>query len=522
MIGFLGKMGIRTRILMAPLAAIVPLVFSWIGYGTGLIKPGSIWLSVGFPVLAVALSIITALMVAKTIITPIRLTVDRIRNTGGGDLTQHFDLVTKDEMGEMSHELTLFVKKFSDILVQFWNGSSLVSNKSSILSGNLNEMIKSLEAAVFQVNSVATASEEMSGTAMEIARNCGSAAKSAEQANEAAVHGETIVNGTVALMDRINSIVKASAKIIEELGNRSDQIGEVISLINDIADQTNLLALNAAIEAARAGEHGRGFAVVADEVRKLAEKTTGATKDIGNTIKAMQSEAKQAVVSMDQGVKEVELGAEEAKKSGAALKNILQQINAVSSEIGQIAVASEQQTATIDEIASNIQHVSIAIETTTKSAEKNVSAASEMENNTANLNLAVRFYKIATIDDARELVRDAVAYYKAHGKEKTFAEINSMNERFQKKGLAVLGVDFNGTIVAAGQDQRAMGMNLLHMKDAKGKEFVKECISVARTRGDGYCDYVAPNPLTQELQERTSYYQRAGSDDYYFIVDVAK
>src|SRR5208337_4691673 len=117
----------------------------------------------------------------------------------------------------------------------------------------------------------------------------------------------------------------------------------------------------------RAGEHGRGFAVVADEVRKLAEKTTSATKDIGNTIKAMQSEAKQAVVSMDEGVKEVEVGAEEAKKSGAALKDILAQINTVSNEIGQIAVASEQQTTTVDEIANNIHQISDVMKETTKS-----------------------------------------------------------------------------------------------------------------------------------------------------------
>jgi methyl-accepting chemotaxis protein len=158
-------------------------------------------------------------------------------------------------------------------------------------------------------------------------------------------------------MNSIADRVAKTARTIDNLGSRSDQIGAIIGTIEDIADQTNLLALNAAIEAARAGEQGRGFAVVADEVRALAERTTKATKEISTMIKTIQTETKDAVKSMEVGVQEVEKGTMEAARSGEALGKILEQISTVTSQITQIATAAEQQTSTIHEINNNIQIV---------------------------------------------------------------------------------------------------------------------------------------------------------------------
>jgi methyl-accepting chemotaxis protein len=198
------------------------------------------------------------------------------------------------------------------------------------------------------------------------------------QANDRALAGAMVVEGTVAVMNRIAAQVRATAQTVEGLGARGDQIGEIIGTIEDIADQTNLLALNAAIEAARAGEQGRGFAVVADEVRALAERTTRATREIGEMIKAIQSETRGAVAAMDQGVKEVEKGTGEAARSGEALQEILDQINSVVAQVNQIAVAAEQQTAITGEISNNIHQITEVVQGTAKGAQESASAASQL------------------------------------------------------------------------------------------------------------------------------------------------
>jgi methyl-accepting chemotaxis protein len=172
--------------------------------------------------------------------------------------------------------------------------------------------------------------------------------------------------------------VQESAKTIESLGARSDQIGAIIGTIEDIADQTNLLALNAAIEAARAGEQGRGFAVVADEVRALAERTTKATKEIGDMIKASQRETKHAVTTMNEGVQQVEQGAASSQKSGAALGEIIEQINEVTTQINQIATAAEEQSATTQEIVSNIHQISDVVHLTAIGADETSAAATQL------------------------------------------------------------------------------------------------------------------------------------------------
>ena len=344
--------------------------------------------------IAIALSLLISIGMTRLILAPIKKTIEVMEYITHGDLTKRVDILSKDEIGEMGNHFNSFVERLHETITKVAESSNKVASATNMLNSNAEQMAAAVEEVATQVNSVATASEEMSTTSSEIAQNCVMAAKSADKANTSAESGEVIVRETVETMNQIKEMVKQSAKINQNLGERSDQIGPVVGLINDIADQTNLLALNAAIEAARAGEHGRGFAVVADEVRKLAERTTEATKEIAQTIQAMQSETKSAVTSMEKGVREVEVGSEEAKKSGDALKDILMQISTVTTEVNQIAVASEEQTATTNEIANNIQQISEVMQQTARNIQENADAAAQLANLSKDLQKAIGQFRV--------------------------------------------------------------------------------------------------------------------------------
>ena len=345
--------------------------------------------------IAAIVIIFSLLILAKLVLGPIdalKHNLHEIRSTW--DLSRRLDDFSKDEMGDIARETNAFIEALREVITKVNDSSTRVAGSSADLSRISDRIATGSEEVVAQANTVATAGEEMTATSHDIAKNCQFAAEGAQQASKSAQGGAVVVDKTITVMNQIAEKVQESAKTVENLGTRSDQIGAIVGTIEDIADQTNLLALNAAIEAARAGEQGRGFAVVADEVRALAERTTKATKEISEMIKAIQNETKSAVIVMEQGVRQVEAGTDEAARSGEALHDILQQINDVTLQVQQIATAAEQQTATTSEISSNMIQITDVIQQTSQGAHESAAAAAHLKGNAEELQRLVRQFKL--------------------------------------------------------------------------------------------------------------------------------
>jgi methyl-accepting chemotaxis protein len=344
---------------------------------------------------AIFFSIIVSMLIARGITSALANVFETMAAIAAGDLTTRSTITSQDEMGMLGKEMNIMGEKLSGIIKRLADNSLSVSSAAVQMHSTAEQMSTSTEELAAQANTIATACEEMAATSTEIARNCHAAANDSAKANDAAVMGVKVVDGTVDVMSRIADRVRATAQTVETLGSRSDQIGQIIGTIEDIADQTNLLALNAAIEAARAGEQGRGFAVVADEVRALAERTTKATREIGEMIKSIQTETKSAVSAMDEGVRQVEQGTSEAAKSGEALHHILEQIANVTSQVNQIAVAAEEQTATTQEINNNIQQITEVAHITSTSSHEESATANELAKLAEDLKRMVEQFKYA-------------------------------------------------------------------------------------------------------------------------------
>ncbi|MBY0311462.1 MAG: HAMP domain-containing methyl-accepting chemotaxis protein [Phycisphaerales bacterium] len=263
------------------------------------------------------------LIIARGVGGPIGLINARVADlcSGKGDLTKRMGIIRKDEVGQLSAQLDKFLDNLQSIMREVAQASGEVASAST---------------------QIAASSEEMSATIVQITRQTGEAASCARQSEQDAGQGGEVVGTTVKTMGSINDAVLAGSQSVAELGSQSEQIGRIIGVINEIADQTNLLALNAAIEAARAGEHGRGFAVVADEVRKLAERTTRSTEEVHQAISLIQTNTKTAVDRMQVGTSKLQQGVTSAKLAGERLASIVQGAGSVATMIGEIAQAAEQ------------------------------------------------------------------------------------------------------------------------------------------------------------------------------------
>jgi methyl-accepting chemotaxis protein len=306
----------------------------------------------------------------------------RMKGDYQGDLQ-----IIKESINKVGASLQSALQKVSEAV-------SATASASSQISSSTEEMAAGSFEQTSQAGEVASAVEEMTRTILENSKNASAAADTAKQARVNAEQGGAVVGESIEGMKRIAAVVNKSAQTVKDLGHSSDQIGEIIGVIEDIADQTNLLALNAAIEAARAGEQGRGFAVVADEVRKLAERTTRATKEITSMIKKIQTDTTGAVTAMEEGTSEVEQGILLADKAGASLQQIVGVSQRVTDMVTQIATASEEQSATSEEISKNVEAISKVTGETAQGTQQIARAAEDLNRLTENLQQLVAAFRL--------------------------------------------------------------------------------------------------------------------------------
>ena len=351
---------------------------------------------VGIAAVVVLLAVSLNLIITRAIRKPIQAMIHRLKDIaeGEGDLTQRVDQDRKDELGELGMWFNTFVEKIHSVIDEVRGTAHEVAGAATQIAASSEEMAQGISEQNQQVTQISTAVEQMSASTVEVARKSSEAADNAQSSGKIAQDGGRVVTETIEGMQAISEAVTSSASSVSELGKRGEQIGQIIEVINDIADQTNLLALNAAIEAARAGEHGRGFAVVADEVRKLADRTTKATEEIGESITAIQTETSQAVERMNAGTEQVQVGVEKATQAGLSLKQIVASAESVSSMIQSIASAAEEQSAASEEVSRGVQSVSAVTNQSAEGANQATMAANQLSTKAEQLQALVSRFKL--------------------------------------------------------------------------------------------------------------------------------
>ena len=330
----------------------------------------------------------------EAIITPVTESLGVLDSMAKGDLTVRIASDYKGDFQLLKTRINTVGESLRNAIYEVSEAVQATASASDQISSSTEEMASGAQEQSNQTTEVAGAVEEMAKTILETTRNASLASDAAKNAGTTAKEGGKVVAETIEGMNRIAKVVKKAADTVHALGKSSDQIGEIIQVIDDIADQTNLLALNAAIEAARAGEQGRGFAVVADEVRKLAEKTTKATKEIAVMIKQIQKDTIDAVHSMQEGTREVENGRELADKAGKSLQSIIQGSEEVVDMSTQVAAASEEQSSAAEMISQSIDSINNVTRESSKGLQQIAHAAEDLNRLTTNLQSLISQFNV--------------------------------------------------------------------------------------------------------------------------------
>lgn len=341
-----------------------------------------------------ALFILTSYFAASTITRPLLGFVTVFREIAEGDLTKKIMVKSTDEIGTVAREFNIFVDNIRETMLSVKDATNTVASATNELSSTAEELSATADSQSAQVGDIANGMRDVTHSAEEVVFHVETTGKKVEEALVVTEKGKEFVQQTVRRISGIKTTTAGLSETISKLGKSSEEIGNIISVINDIADQTNLLALNAAIEAARAGEAGRGFAVVADEVRKLAERTQNATKEVGDIIASLQKETEMAEAGMQQAEKSVDQGIGAAEETRHVFDEIVTAAEQIHHETSSVMELVQRQTGSTMNVNESLQGVATAVEQSSVAFAEVTQTVNNLQIQTENLTMLIARFKV--------------------------------------------------------------------------------------------------------------------------------
>ena len=351
--------------------------------------------SLGFAaLLATLFGVIAAWSITQQIINPLRQTLAVVERVASGDLSHDLNIERRDELGQLQQAMQRMTVSLRQLIGGISDGVTQIASAAEELSAVTEQTSAGVNSQKVETDQVATAMNEMTATVQEVARNAEEASEAAVAADQQAHEGDRVVGQAIAQIERLAAEVGHSTEAMSHLKQESDKIGSVLDVIKSVAQQTNLLALNAAIEAARAGEAGRGFAVVADEVRSLAQRTQKSTEEIEELIVGLQSGTQQVATIMDNSRALTQSSVDLTRSAGTSLASITQTVSAIQAMNQQIAAAAEQQSAVAEEINRSVLNVRDVSEQTAAASEETAASSIELARLGTHLQTLVTRFKL--------------------------------------------------------------------------------------------------------------------------------
>ncbi|MDH1584509.1 methyl-accepting chemotaxis protein [Pseudomonas sichuanensis] len=332
----------------------------------------------GATALALLLGVLAALAITRQIIVPLRQTLSAAERVANGDLSQDLQVDRRDELGQLQASMQRMTQGLRQLISGIGDGVTQIASAAEELSAVTEQTSAGVNNQKVETDQVATAMNEMAATVQEVARNAEQASEAALMADQQAREGDKVVTEAINQIERLAHEVVNSSEAMNQLKAESDKIGSVLDVIKSVAQQTNLLALNAAIEAARAGEAGRGFAVVADEVRSLAQRTQQSTEEIEELIAGLQNGTQRVASVMDSSRSLTDSSVELTRRAGGSLETITRTVSSIQAMNQQIATAAEQQSAVAEEINRSVMNVRDISDQTSAASEETASSSVEL------------------------------------------------------------------------------------------------------------------------------------------------